>query len=89
MRKFRWGVQQSLTGVSSMTARVGPGLRRPPHYAISPSRPNFPAFWPRVNSWDTFVLSTVPVSVPSLGQDGYCVTATCNSVIKQTQWCGV
>jgi hypothetical protein len=37
-----------------MTARVGRGLAWPPHYAISPSRRNFPAFW-----WDTSVDSTV------------------------------
>jgi hypothetical protein len=37
-----------------MTARVGRDLAWPPHYAISPSRRNFPAFW-----WDTSVDSTV------------------------------
>lgn len=88
-----------------MTARVGPGLARPPYHAISPSRRGFP----RVNSGDTFVVATVcnpsvggehpapirgkgepatarflSVSLPSAGRDGYCITVTCNSVIKQT-----
>ena len=87
-------------GFSSMTARVGPGLTRPPYHAISPSRRDVPALWSRVSSGDTFAVSTVcnpsvggeparprgprAVSLPSAGRDGYCVTVTCNSVIKQT-----
>jgi len=42
-----------------MTARVGRGLTRPLHHAISPSRRNFPAFWRRVHSWDIRVVSTI------------------------------
>jgi hypothetical protein len=61
-----------------MTARVGPGLARPPYHAVSPSRRDVPALWSRVSSGDTFAVSTVA------GRDGYCVTVTCNSVIKQT-----
>ena len=42
-----------------MTARVGRGLTRPLHHAISPSRRNFPACWRRVHSWDILIVSTV------------------------------
>ena len=97
-------------GFSSMTARVGRGLAWPPHYAISPSRRNFPAFWHRLIFWDTSVDSTVcnspvggeqwapirrigvsatarfvPLSLHSPEKDRYCLTTTCNSVIKYTQ----
>ena len=52
-------------GFSSMTARVGRDLAWPPHYAISFSRRNFPAFWPRLIFWNTSVDSTV--CIPPVG----------------------
>jgi len=42
-----------------MAARVGRGLAWSPHDAISPSRRNFPVFWPHLNLRDTSVVLTV------------------------------